>query len=96
LLGALSAEGVVPGSGEEMAAGADVITGGAEGFEEVLRVRGRFEPLEHALSFSDRPVRVLGAIVESLVAPMLHAGEHPPECRWVTSATSEDVSPSRW
>ena len=38
----------------------------------------RLEALEHAFSSASRAVGVLGPVVQPLVPPVLHAGQHPP------------------
>jgi hypothetical protein len=69
---------VVLGGWEEVAAGAEVVGDRAEGSEERLRVRRRFEALEHALSSTRRLARVLRPIIEPLVPPVLGPREHVP------------------
>jgi hypothetical protein len=44
-------------------AGAEVVRDRAEGREELLGVRRRFEALEHPFSSPRRPVRVLDGVV---------------------------------
>ena len=68
---------VVLWGGEEVAAGAEVVADGAVWGQELLRVLGRLEALEHALSSAGGAVGVLCPVVEPLVAAMLHPRQHP-------------------
>jgi len=72
------------GSGLAMISGG-VVSGTAEKVcnlivnrEEALRLSGRFEALHDALSPSGGLVAVLGAVIQALVLPMLHARHHRP------------------
>jgi hypothetical protein len=68
---------VVGGGWKEMPAGTEVIGDGAEGGEELLGVLGGLEALEHALSSSCGPVRILRPIIEAFVPPVLDPRQHP-------------------
>ena len=54
---------VVLECGEEVPAGAEVVRDGAEGSQELLRVRRGLEALQRPFSSPSRPVRVLDAVV---------------------------------
>jgi hypothetical protein len=67
----------------------------AERDEEVLRVLGRFEALEHAFSSPGGPMRVFRPIVQPFVPAMLYLREHRAQCWRIVSQLVGDHHPWR-
>jgi hypothetical protein len=61
----------VGGGGKSGAAGTEVVADSAEWTQQALGVLDRFEALQDLLALTCRQVRVFGAVVQPLVAPML-------------------------
>jgi hypothetical protein len=62
---------------------AEVITDGAEGLQEALRLLGGLEALHTALPLTRRQVRILRPVVQPLMTPVLCLRQHAPQGRWV-------------
>jgi len=60
-----------------------VVANGAEGFEEGLRLARRFETLHPSFPLAGWSVRVLGAVVQPLVAAVLDARQNSPDGWWI-------------
>ena len=73
-----------------VAAWTEVVADGAERTEEALGVLGRLEALKHALSLAGGQVRVLGAVVQTLMASMLGARQDPADGRRVAGQLVRD------
>ena len=74
---ALAHDLAVAVSRQTVAARAKLVADSAERFQERLRMLGRREALKDSLTFAHRHMRVLGSVVQPLVAPVLGRRQHP-------------------
>jgi hypothetical protein len=68
----------------------EVVAHRAERLQESLRLIRRLEPLHRSLAFAHRPMRVLGPVIQPLVAAVLSVRQSALDSRYITGKLVSD------